>query len=77
MFNILNMHGVCADLGLPFDQFLKRAETGMGTKLFLRKSTIHSANLLITESWAICMAWPSCAPATHQKGCIGLQISTH
>ena len=55
MFNILNMHGVCADLGLPFDQFLKKAETGMGTKLFLRKSTIHSANLLITESWA--SAW--------------------
>ncbi len=68
---------VCADLGLPFDQLLKKAETGMGTKLLLQKSTIHSANLLITESWAICKALPSCAPATHHKGCIGLQISTH
>ena len=41
---------VCADLGLPFDQLLKMAETGMGTKLLLQKSTIHSASLLITES---------------------------
>ena len=27
---------VCAELGLPFDQFLKKAETGMGTKLLLQ-----------------------------------------
>jgi len=49
----------CADLGLPFDQLLKKEETGMGTKLLLQKSTIHSAHLLTTESWAICNALPA------------------
>ncbi len=33
MFNTL-----CAELGLPFDQLLKKEETGMGTKLLLQKA---------------------------------------
>ncbi len=49
----------CADLGLPFDQLLKKEETGMGTKLLLQNCTIHSAHLLTTESWAICNALPA------------------
>ena len=48
----------CADLGLPFYQLLQKEGTGMGIKLLLLKSTTHSANLLTTESWAICNALP-------------------
>ncbi len=48
-----------ADLGLPCDQLLKKEETGVGTQLLLQQSTIHSASLLTTESWAICNALPA------------------